>query len=57
MIILSTTEVTNLLDLLEGRPPETAEEQVSLHNLYVRLRDHRALVSDCQSLVDMSAKR
>ena len=57
MIILSTTDVTVLLDLLEGRPPQTREEQVPLHDLYVRLHGHRMLVVVCQDLADRSGPR
>ncbi len=57
MIVLSTTDVTVLLDLLEGRPPQTPEEQALLHDLYVRLHGHRMLVTVCQDLADRSGPR
>ena len=57
MIVLSTTDVTALLDLLEGRPPQTPEEQVPLQDLYVRLHGHRMLVAMCQGLADRTTPR
>lgn len=50
MIILSTADVNVLLDLLEGRPPATPEAQKPLHDLYVRLHGHRALVARYESI-------
>ena len=57
MITLSTTDVTVLLDLLEGRPPQTREEQAPLHDLYVRLHGHRMLVAICQGIDDRRTGR